>query len=491
VLHQLGRDGYLESYVLGVTLLVASGAALLACVAWAVVSRRRGRRLLPRVPKGVVVTAESLGVAVLLIAGVLVMVNNYVGYVPTIQSLLGSPGRSLPASTKASFRANASHVIRLHIRDRAEGIRSGSTYVYLPPGYYEKTNADRRYPTIYLFHGYPGRPQDWFTAGDVQSTMDLLIRDHYVGPMIVVSPTASTGYLDDDECLNAPGHFALESYLAFTVVDRIDREFRTDRDRAYRAIGGMSSGGFCALNIGLHHLHRFSVILASEPYGDPGLNPLHNVLNDDWALWRANSPSFYIPLWRFDPPVATFLDSGGLDVHTTPIALRLAQEFAARGQESSYRPAPHVHHNWREARLALPYALIFAWQHFGKMPGGGSDAADALQCERVLAYARTLPRPLAADVTASPAASSTSPPTGTLKLSPTASTSQSPTAASSQGSTRPASAFPSGSPTTGRPGEAVDTSRASRGYVRRPITSSSRPPMPSGTSERRKVSRKP
>lgn len=449
VLHQVGRDGYLESYALGVSLLVIAGVALLACITWAALSRRRGRRLLPRVPKWLVVTGESLGVIVLVVAGVLVMVNNYVGYVPTIQSLLGSPGRSLPSSSRPIDRVDASHVIRLHIRDVPDGIRSGTAYVYVPPGYYAKANAGRRYPTIYLLHGYPGRPQDWFTAGDVQSTMDLLIRDHYVGPMIVVSPTASTGYLHDDECLDAPGHFDLEKYLAFTVVDRIDRDFRADRGRSYRAIGGMSSGGFCALNIGLRHLHRFSVILASEPYGDPGLNPLHKVLNGDWALWRANSPSFYIPLLEFDPPVATFLDSGGLDVHTTPIALRLAQQFAARGQEASYRPAPHVHHNWREARMALPYALVFAWQHFGHMPGGGSDAADALQFDRVLAYARTLsPPPLVTAATASPTASPMSPPSSPPKPSPTISRKEAPTPSSS---TLPASPSSEGPRTTRRP----------------------------------------
>ncbi|HET6909782.1 MAG TPA: alpha/beta hydrolase-fold protein [Mycobacteriales bacterium] len=430
VLHQVGRDGYLESYALGVTLLVVAAVALMSCVAWAIVSRRRGRRLLPRVPKWLVVSAESLGVTLLTIAGVLVMVNNYVGYVPSIHALFDAPGRPLPTSAGSVDRVNASHVVRLHIRDVADGIRTGTTYVYLPPGYYAASNAHRHYPTIYLFHGYPGRPEDWFTAGDVQSTMDLLIREHYVGPMIVVSPTASTGYLDDDECLNAPGHFALENYLAFTVVDRVDHEFRTYRDRAHRAIGGMSSGGFCALNIGLHHLHRFSVILASEPYGDPGLDPLHKLLHDDWALWRADSPAFYIPLMHFDPPVATFLDSGGLDVRTTPIALRLAQQFAARGQEASYRPAPHVHHNWREARMALPYALIFAWQHFGHMPDGGSDAQDAQQVAQILAYARTLPPPRLASTTAyaSPSPAAAASPSYAPRPTTTTTTSQPPTA---------------------------------------------------------------
>jgi len=443
LLRQVGHDGYLESWGLGVALLVVAGIVLATFVALAVLRRHRGRPLVPRVPRWLVLSGEATTVLALALVGVLVMVNNYVGYVPTLHALFSTPGTAT-VHVDGTRQRDGSHVIRIHIHDAADGVKTGTAYVYVPPGYYAPANAHRRYPTIYLLHGYPGRPQDWFTAGDVQLTMDLLIREGYVGPMIVVSPSASTGYLDDDECLNAPGHFALEDYLAVKVVARIDHQFRTDRDRAHRAIGGMSSGGFCALNIGLHHLHRFSVILASEPYGDPGLNPLHRALDGNWALWRANSPSFYIPLWHFEPRVATFLDSGGFDMHTTTNALRLARQFAARGQEASYRPAPRVHHNWREARMALPYSLIFAWQHFGHMPDGGSDAADAAQFQAVLAYARTLPPPSIATATAASSPTATSPVSPPSGPSPSASSDRPP-------ATPTRSRSPMTSPTESRP----------------------------------------
>lgn len=393
---QVNQTGYLESYAVGVTLLGLAGALVVCWVLAAVLRRRRGRRLVPRLPRAAVHVANGIAVFLLSLAGVLVLVNNYVGYVPSLSALFQPPGSTAAARVlHDAANANRSRIVRLSIPSPADGVLSGTTYVYLPPGYDQPSQSATRYPVVYLIHGYPGRAQDWFTAGRVKSTMDLLIRDHYVGPMIVVSPTGSTGYLHDDECLNAPGHFALEHYLAFTVVNAIDRTFRTYTDRSHRAIGGMSSGGFCALNVGLHHLHRFSVILASEPYGDPGLHPLTRVLGHDWALWRANSPSFYIPLLRFVPRVASFLDSGGFDTTAETQALRIARELAARGQETSYRPAPKMHHTWREARSALPYSLLFAWQHFGVMPNGGSDRLDAQQFDQILRYAQTLPPPAA------------------------------------------------------------------------------------------------
>lgn len=394
ITREVNQTGYLESYAVGVTLLVLAVVVLALWVAAAVLRRQRGVRLVPRLPRAAMHTMNGVAVFILSLAGVLVLINNYVGYVPSLSALFQPPGSTASARVlHDAANADRSRIVRLSIPAPADGVVSGTTFVYLPPGYDQPAQSGTRYPVVYLLHGYPGRAQDWFTAGRVKSTMDLLIRDHYVGPMIVVSPTASTGYLHDDECLNAPGHFALEDYLAFTVVGAIDHTFRTYADRSHRAIGGMSSGGFCALNIGLHHLHRFSVVLASEPYGDPGRHPLARLLGRDWALWRANSPFFYIPLMRFGLPIASFLDSGGFDPATETQALRIARELAAAGQQASYRPAPQMHHTWREARSALPYSLIFAWQHFGVMPNGGSDRLDAQQYNRILGYARTVPPP--------------------------------------------------------------------------------------------------
>lgn len=409
ITHRVNHNGYLESYTLGLLLAVSATAVAIAWTAAAIARRARGRRLFPALPRWAANGGSGLTVFVLLLAGVLVLVNNYVGYVPSLNSLFRPPTSSNGIARTASD-ADRSRVIRLRIPAPSAGIVTGTTYVYLPPGYDQPSNADRRYPVIYLIHGYPGRAADWFIAGRLKSTMDLLIETHYIGPMIVVSPTASSGYFHDDECLDSPGRVAVESYLSFDVVDAIDRAFRTVPDRAHRAIGGMSSGGYCAMNIALHHLHRFSIILASEPYGDPGMNPFRVLLDHSWARWRTNSPTFYIPRWDFSLPVAAFLDSGSADRSTTTDALRLAALLAARGQAASYRVAVHQHHNWREARAALPYALIFAWQHFGKLPDGGSDAADARQVDRLLQYALTLPPPRTrAQATHPPSPSETAP----------------------------------------------------------------------------------
>ena len=50
-------------------------------------------------------------------------------------------------------------------------------YVYLPPSY--KTETSRRFPTLYVLHGYTGRPEEWVKDGyqgmNLQAEMDSLI----------------------------------------------------------------------------------------------------------------------------------------------------------------------------------------------------------------------------------------------------------------------------------------------------------------------------
>ena len=46
----------------------------------------------------------------------------------------------------------------------------------------------------------------------------------------------------------------------------VDRRYRTIRSGSGRAIGGLSEGGYGALNIGLHHPGRFRVIESWSGY---------------------------------------------------------------------------------------------------------------------------------------------------------------------------------------------------------------------------------
>ena len=56
----------------------------------------------------------------------------------------------------AAFVKTPGATERFYLPSRALGGRRQPVDVYLPPGY--RSHPDRRYPVMYLLHGFPGRP---------------------------------------------------------------------------------------------------------------------------------------------------------------------------------------------------------------------------------------------------------------------------------------------------------------------------------------------
>src|SRR5437764_12463122 len=79
---------------------------------------------------------------------------------------------------RGSVRAVAFH-------SRALGATEHYT-VYLPPGYRRAAAAGRRFPVLYLLHGFPGQPRVFVDAGALAVDEDVMIHRHRIRPMVVV-----------------------------------------------------------------------------------------------------------------------------------------------------------------------------------------------------------------------------------------------------------------------------------------------------------------
>jgi enterochelin esterase-like enzyme len=332
--------------------LFAAGVVLVvAAWVWYEVRRPRHgfRRRWP-----VRVGAATLTV-LLVVSTCLVIVNDVAGYAPTIRALPGmlNHNGSIPLS-----KAEMKQIQRFRLGAPALHVGPRYAYVYLPPGYSRPGNTTR-YPVVYLIHGSPGGPADWVESGDVEPVMNALIDAHEIKPAIVVMPDASGTWARDSECLDQVRGPRDATYLTSTVVHYVDAHYRTVRTRDGRMIGGMSSGGFCALNLGLQHLNEYSAILAFEAYGDPGANNIRRLLGGSVRLFRKVSPRLYIPRMRFTHPVVAFLDVGSSKSRAIARVHGLADQLRARGQLVDYRIEQGQGHNWHEAAAGLPYALLF------------------------------------------------------------------------------------------------------------------------------------
>ncbi len=139
--------------------------------------------------------------------------------------------------------------------------------VYVPPGYDQA--RDRRYPVLYLLHGFANDHHSWHRYGRANDILDNLLAKGTLAPFLVVMPLGYGGaHVNGDGTGIAPpgsgtfrGDPALyERDLLEDVIPMIDRKYRTVADRKHRAIVGFSMGGGQAGRYGLRHLDTFSTV---------------------------------------------------------------------------------------------------------------------------------------------------------------------------------------------------------------------------------------
>jgi enterochelin esterase-like enzyme len=137
--------------------------------------------------------------------------------------------------------------------------------VYVPPGYDQARN--RRYPVLYLLHGFANDHQSWHRYGRANDILDNLLAQKAIQPFLIVMPLGYGGASVNGDGTGIPpngdvrGEAALyERDLLEDIIPMIDKTFRTVADRKHRAIVGFSMGGGQAGRFGLSHLETFSQI---------------------------------------------------------------------------------------------------------------------------------------------------------------------------------------------------------------------------------------
>jgi enterochelin esterase-like enzyme len=195
--------------------------------------------------------------------------------------------RGFPPPVDPAFVTATGTAQRISVVSPALGGRSQEVLVYLPPGY--ASHPHRRYPVFYLLHGVPGVPTAFLLTVRAGVVEDVLLARHKARPMILVMPMGSTGQFTDKEWVNGVRpHEGWATFMSRDVVRAIDARYRTIRSGAGRAIGGLSEGGYGAIDIALHHPREFRVVESWSGY--QLADPLPSIFGHDRALIAANSP---------------------------------------------------------------------------------------------------------------------------------------------------------------------------------------------------------
>ncbi len=247
--------------------------------------------------------------------------------------------------------------------------------IYLPPDYYI---SNRRYPVVYLLHGYGDNETGWVQFGEADRIADDNIKAGELAPMIIVMPNGgATWYVNDYQ-----NKVRYEDMFVQELIPHIDSTFRTRTQREYRGIAGLSMGGFGALTLAMHHPELFSscaalsagirtdesfVGLADERYNTVFAPVFSGPVKGEERLtvaWKRNSP---ITLAKSAPEgdlkkVRWWLDCGDDDaltvgnamLHISLLDRKIAHEYRVRDGG----------HTWTYWRTGLPDALKFMSESF-------------------------------------------------------------------------------------------------------------------------------
>ena len=130
--------------------------------------------------------------------------------------------------------------------------------IYLPPGY--ATDRTRRYPVIYLLHGYGGTDSTWTgRLAALPEIADKLVAAGRMHDLIIVMPNAFSLHKGSMySSSTTTGDW--ETYVAHDLVSYVDSHYRTIPDRMSRGLAGHSMGGYGALRIGMKRPEPFSVL---------------------------------------------------------------------------------------------------------------------------------------------------------------------------------------------------------------------------------------
>jgi len=302
---------------------------------------------------------RRLVIAVLAVAGVAMAATGAAGvvrYGETFWLYRGFPAPVLPLGVAKP------EVTTITVASPALDGYKDTVYVVLPPGY--ASQPRRRYPVLYLLHGYTGYPWNFLTTGDLAPTYASLLAAGEVQPMILVMPSGTRSFMTDTEWVNWVGTGNLwETFVARDLVNAIDARYRTVRSGSARGIAGYSEGGYAALNIGLHHPGEFALLEGWSGYVIADNNPAF--FDHSRALLRYNSPIddvFTVAARLRAARTYIWFYCGRTDVGYTAQNNRFAAELTALGIAHDFLWEPGSH-SWALWRDMIPQSLITASEH--------------------------------------------------------------------------------------------------------------------------------
>lgn len=173
--------------------------------------------------------------------------------------------------------------------------------VYLPADY---ETSQRSYPVVYLLHGYSDDETGWVQFGEANAIADKGIADANFPPCIIIMPDGKVTWY----CNSYDGKERWEDNFVNEFIPYVEKQYRIRPKKEFRAIAGLSMGGFGALKLSMRHPDLFAacVALSSGTFSDEEILAMPNEQYERYfggifgnqlksnerinEAWKANSP---------------------------------------------------------------------------------------------------------------------------------------------------------------------------------------------------------
>ena len=247
--------------------------------------------------------------------------------------------------------------------------------VYLPADY---ETSQRSYPVVYLLHGYSDDETGWVQFGEANAIADKGIADANFPPCIIIMPDGKVTWY----CNSYDGKERWEDNFVNEFIPYVEKQYRIRPKKEFRAIAGLSMGGFGALKLSMRHPDLFAacVALSSGTFSDEEILAMPNEQYERYfggifgnqlksnerinEAWKANSPLHLIQTvsksdlksvkYWIDCGDDDFLYKGNALLHIGLRDLDIPHEFRIRNGA----------HEWSYWRSGLLTGLEFIAQSF-------------------------------------------------------------------------------------------------------------------------------
>lgn len=332
--------------------------------------------------------------AVLVAGGVVLsgaaQVNESFGTYPTVRTALGLPLRhqvdfnQVPTAQPDAVQAPAGTpltaqwapppgikasgaVTTASIPGTTSGFSARPAWIYLPPAYLSTPRA--LLPVLVLLPGQPGDPQDWFNAGHLAATMDAYAATHDGLAPVVVAADPLGSDLANPLCVDSPLGNTF-SYLSVDVPNWIRSHLQVDPDPRHWAVGGLSFGGTCSLQLALNAPEVYPTFIDISGQDEPTLgdraSTVRAAFGGDAAAFARVNPLDLLVHNHF-PTTAGFIVAGADDAEYGPQAKRVHDATTAAGVNVKYLELPGGH-TWQVWGVGLERSLPFLASRTGLAP---------------------------------------------------------------------------------------------------------------------------